>query len=256
MLSAPRVVLIGWGNSLLSQLVVYERLYQSFGLETKSVIPSTPLGLVHAAAYARALAPIADDLAKEAGARPVFVHIFSDNGFIGWAALLDALDRTASGRRAKEAIAGVVYDSAPGLWNVRGPLDFARRFALGITPAIARAANLGVRERLPFVTPALAAAFLGYQVVFRRSVANMRSSGDRVARKQPRCPHLFLFGEDDILVSPGDVRAWIDRERAAGLDIESHAFPSARHVALYPKDPRRYRSAIRAFVERANGNTA
>ena len=33
----------------------------------------------------------------------------------------------------KAAIRGVVYDSSPGLWNVRGPFDFARRSSLYLT---------------------------------------------------------------------------------------------------------------------------
>jgi hypothetical protein len=57
-----------------------------------------------------------------------------------------------------------------------------------------------------------------------------------------------MYGEQDILVPPRDVRAWIARQRDAGLDVEEHAFADARHVALYPKDPRRYRTTIRTFV--------
>lgn len=244
-----RSVLLGWGNAMPAQLVVYERLHRALGLEPSSVIPNTLEGLGRPDAYARSLAPLAARLAAEAGARPLIVQLFSDNGFIGWAALLDALDRTEGGRAARAAIRGVILDSSPGLWAVRGRIDFARRFALGMTPAVSRLARLGARERLPFVTPLLAAAFVGYQLVFRRSVRVMLSASERIAAKQPRCPHLFLYGEHDVLVPPRDVRAWAAREREAGIDVEDHAF-AARHVALFPKDPKRYRATLRRFVER------
>jgi uncharacterized protein YigE (DUF2233 family)/pimeloyl-ACP methyl ester carboxylesterase len=245
-----RAVLLGWGNATSSQLVVYERLYKALGLESASVIADTVAGLTDPDAYARCLAPLAAELTKEGDARPLVVHLFSDNGFIAWAALLDALAVTEGGRLARDAIRGVVLDCSPGLWNVRGPFDFARRFALGMTPAVSRLARLGARDRLPIVTPVLAAGFIGYQLVFRRSVRTMLSAAERVTRHQPRCPHLFLYGEADVLVPASDVRAWIARQVDAGIDAEAHAFPDGRHVALFPKDPKRYRGTVGAFVTR------
>lgn len=250
MTSRARVVLLGWGNAARSQLTVYERLYRLLGLDPTTVIPNTVEGLGRPGAYSRTVAPLAAEAAAEAGARPIVVHLFSDNGFMGWAALLDALDASEGGRRALGAIRGVVTDSAPGLWAVRGPVDFARRFALGMTPAVSRLARLGARERLPIVTPLLGLGFLGYQLLFPRTVRAMRSAWKKVAAKQPRCPHLFLYGERDVLVPPRDVRAWIDRQREAGIEVESLAFAEGRHVTLFPKDPRRYRAALTEFLER------
>lgn len=234
----------------MSQLLVYQRLHKALGLETSSVIPNTLRGLVDADAHARALAPLAAELAAEAGARPIVVHLFSDNGFIGWAALLDALDASEGGRQARDAIRGVILDCSPGLWAVRGPFDFARRFALGMTPALSRLAKRGAQEHVRVVTPILGVGFLGYQLLFRRCVHVMLSAGERVHAKQPRCPHLFMYGEQDILVPPHDVRAWIRRQRHAGIDVDDEPFAKARHVALYPNDPRRYRSLVNAFVRR------
>jgi len=250
MSSRTRVVLLGWGNATRSQLVVYERLHKLLGLDPTTLIPNTVEGLGRPGAYARTVAPLAEARAAEAGARPLGVHLFSDNGFMGWAALLVALDASEGGRRAIGAIRGVIVDSAPGLWAVRGPLDFARRFALGMTPAVSRMARLGARERLPVVTPLLGLGFLGYQVLFPRAVEAMLSAWKRVAEKQPRCAHLFLYGERDVLVPPADVRAWIEKQREAGIDTESHAFAEGRHVALFPKDPRRYRETLTEFVKR------
>ncbi|NVL83696.1 hypothetical protein, partial [Escherichia coli] len=60
-------------------------------------------------------------------------------------------------------------------------------------------AKLGARERLRVVTSLLAVGFIGYQAIFRRSVRVMLSASDRVEAKQPRCPHMFLYGEQDVL---------------------------------------------------------
>jgi len=242
-----RSLLLGWGNALPSQLVAYERLHRALGLEPLSVIPDVAAGLVRPSAYAQALAPLAEALTRET--RPIVVQLFSDNGFVGWAALLDALARTDAGRRARDAIRGVVLDSSPGLWAVRGRVDFARRFAGAMTPPIARSLRFGARERLPIVTPALTAAFVAYQLAFPASVRVMLSASERVATYQPRCPHLFLYGEDDRLVPTSDVCAWIAIQRERGIEIEDHVF-AAPHVALYPKDPRRYRSTLSAFFDR------
>lgn len=245
-----RALLVGWGNSTPSQLAAYERVYGALGLAARSAIPDTRAGLTNPDAYPRALAPIADALVAEGADRPTLVHLFSDNGFVGWAAFLEALARSPEGARVKASIRGVVYDSSPGLWNVRDPVDFARRFALGMTPALSRRVGLGARERIPIVTKVLGVAFLAYQLAFPRAVAAMRSAGDRVARLQPSCPHLFIYGGEDVLVPPDDVRAWIARERAAGIDVEEIEIPHGRHVALYPGEPRLYRDALKAFVEK------
>jgi pimeloyl-ACP methyl ester carboxylesterase len=249
-MSNARAVLLGWGNSTEAQLLAYERLYGMLGLPATSAIPDTRAGLIRPDGFSRSLEPLARDLAAEGGARELLVHLFSDNGFVGWAALLDILSQTSGGRRAIEAVRGVVSDSSPGLWNVRGPRDFARRFALGMTPLVARRLDRDPTKPIPIVTPMLSVAFLGYQVVFRGSVKRMLGAAARVAALQPRCPHLYLYGEDDALVPPGDVRAWIAAQKGRGIDVEAHAFPGAKHVALFPCDPRRYRERIGAFVAR------
>lgn len=245
---SPRSLLIGWGNARRSQLEAYQRLHASLGLAPEVVIPDTRRGIVSRDAYARGLAPTAAQLVADP--HPTLVHLFSDNGFLGWAALLGQLAPSGAGRLARDAIRGVVLDSSPGLWASRGKLDFARRFALGMTPVVARAARLGPRERIPFVTPLLGAAFVGYQLAFPRAVRGMLAAAEQVERDQPRCPHLFLYGDQDVLVPPGDVEAWIRRQRANGLEVEAERFEGARHVALYPCDPRRYRDVLAAFATR------
>ncbi len=249
-MKSPRAVVLGWGNARPSQLAAYEALYRSLGLEPLVLIPSVARGLLDPRAFARSLSPLVSDLAAEGGQRPLVFHLLSDNGFVGWAALLDALARTEGGRAAIGAVRGVVFDSSPGLWASRGVVDFAHRFGLGITPVFSRMLRLGTRERLPVVTPLLTAAFVAYALVFRASVRSMLGAIETVEREQPACPSLFLYGEQDVLVTPSDVRAYVSRQRGRGADVEAHAFPGARHVALLASDPARYSDLVRGFVTR------
>lgn len=252
MTSGARVVLLGWGNALPSQLAAYARLHRTLGQDATpatSLVANTMAGLARASAYPRAVEPLVRDLVGDPD-RPTIVHVFSDNGFITWAALLEQLARTAEGRRVRDAIRGVIVDSAPGLWNVTGPSDFARRFALAMTPALARRMKLGAREEVPLLTPVLGGAFLTYQLLFPGPVERMIQSGARVAREQPRCPHLFVYGEDDTVVPPHDVRAWVTAQRERGIEVDDQPFPAARHVALFPKDPRRYKALVKDFLAR------
>jgi acetyl esterase/lipase len=59
-----------------------------------------------------------------------------------------------------------------------------------------------------------------------------------------------MYGEQDVLVPPRDVRAWMARQREAGIEVEDHAFAEGRHVALFPNDPKRYRATLATFVRR------
>lgn len=252
-MSGPRPLgslLLGWGNATASQLGAYERLHRALGLEPRSVLPSTAKGLLTPEAYEGAIAAVADDLAA-GRARVDLVHLFSDNGFIAWAALLERLARERdAGARAIGRIRGVVYDSAPGLWASTGKRDFARRFAGAMTPLVARALGREPTTRLPVVTPLLRGVFLGYQLVRPAAVRRMTGAAERVARSQPKVPHLFLYAREDELVSVRDVEAWVSRQRRAGIETTRRCFGRAQHVALYPADPRRYRRELEAFVEK------
>lgn len=231
-----RVVLLGWGNALPSQLAAYARLYKLLGYETACATSNTMRGLVDFGVYRRTIAPLAAD------ERPCMIHLFSDNGFL-------AYDELLAHEGMKDRIRGVVMDSAPGLWNVQGPVDFARRFALAMAPALERRA----RRRIPGLTPALGGVFLGYQAMFRRQAKRMIASGERVAQRQPRVPQLCMYGEADTVVPPRDVRRWIAEQRERGMDIEDEPFPEAAHVALFPKDPKRYRRLLTTFAARVLG---
>jgi hypothetical protein len=244
-----RSLLLGWGNATSSQLAAYERLHRDLGLDATSVLPSTAAGLFRPTAYVRAVEPVADALL--AGTTTIdVVHLFSDNGFIAWAALLERLAAGGeAGARARGRIRGVVYDSSPGLWATTGKVDFARRFARAMTPLAARALGREATDPLPVVTRVLEGAFVAYQVVHPTAVRRMTSAESRIAAAQPIVPHLFLYARNDDLVPTRDVEAFIALQRTRGVPVVARCFGRARHVALYPADPKRYRRELAAFTE-------
>jgi hypothetical protein len=122
-----RSLLLGWGNSTPRQLAAYERLHRRAGLSPVAVIGSTVRGLVSRRLFARSVAPALEVLEGTA----CMVHLFSDNGFLAWAHLLEA-GADVRGVRA------VLLDSSPGLWAARDASEIARRFSLGMMPVAAR----------------------------------------------------------------------------------------------------------------------
>ncbi len=244
-----RSLLLGWGNATPSQLAAYERLHRDLGLIATCVLPSTAEGLLRPSAYGRAVEAVAESLLTGEAEIDV-VHLFSDNGFIAWAALLDRLAAGGDpGARARARIRGVIFDSSPGLWATTGKVDFARRFARAMTPLAARALGRDATAELPVVTRALEAAFIAYQLLHPGAVRRMTSAAPRLAAAQPIVPHLFLYARNDELVPTRDVEAFITLQRRRGVPVTARCFGRARHVALYPSDPKRYRREITAFTE-------
>ena len=76
----------------------------------------------------------------------------------------------------------------------------------------------------------------------------------------PNVPHLFLMGGLDPLTPPGQVEAVLKARRGA-LDGAAAApsrvthvdFPTASHLQLLEKEPRKYEAAVCAFVEACYG---
>lgn len=231
-----RSLLVGWGNSTPRQLAAYARLHRRVGFEPEAVIPVTTAGLVSQRLYDRTLEPAREALS--AGA--CMVHLFSDNGFLAWARLV------ATGAPL-EAVRAVVLDSSPGLWAARTRAEVARRFSVGMTPLAARLLRREPTSYIPGVTPALYGAFLAAQALRPRAPERFAAAADLVLARGPRCPHVFLFGDEDILVPEANVRAYAARA-AAHVDVHLHLFRGAGHVSLYPADPPRY---LRALEEAA-----
>ncbi|MCA9584866.1 MAG: DUF829 domain-containing protein [Myxococcales bacterium] len=237
-----RSLLLGWGNSTPRQLAAYERLHRRVGLSPVTVIGSTLRGLVSQRLFARSVAPALDALEGNT----CMVHLFSDNGFLAWAALL-AAGADVRGVRA------VLLDSSPGLWAARDASEVARRFSLGMMPVAARVLRIEPRPYVPAVTPALYGAFLAYQRLRPGWASAMRGAADVVLDRGPRCPHVFAFGGRDELVPAVNVRAFAARMGALA-EVREHCFDDAGHVLLFPSDPKRYTRVVEETARRADAD--
>lgn len=243
-----RSLVIGWGMSRPEQLAPYLALHRELGLEPTLHVPSVAEGLLRPRTYVRrlrrAIAPL-----LTGPARPLYIHIFSDNGFIGLAQTLDELASSPEGRAALAELRGVVFDSSPGLHTVTTEGAFADRFAQGTTPFVARRLGLDARrERVFGVTPVLRALFLGYHRLFPAGVRRALSARSRVDEHDLRAPMLFMCGGADTLVQAAGVEAYAVSRRARGVSARVVVFEGARHVALLGADRARYAAELRSFV--------
>ncbi len=229
------------------ELAPYAALHERLGLAPHLFIARVSDGLLRPASYAArmdaALAPL-----LRAAPAPLFIHLFSDNGFIALSRVLEVLDRGPAGRRVRAALSGIVLDSSPGLHSVTSAAGFADRFARGTTPFVAKRLGLRPREHVAGLTPLLRAVFRGYHAVSRGGVERMLSASGRVAAHDARVKELYLVGEADTLVTVDDVERYASARRALGVSPRVVRFPGARHVALLPSDPSRYEAEIEAFV--------
>ncbi len=246
-----RAVLLGWADSTPSQLRVFERLYESLGIESLSEIAPIGAGLLHPKGYSQTAETMARVLTADLEPHPTLVHIFSDNGFVLWGALLARLSSTEKGLQFLRTVRGIVFDSAPGLWAAKGTIGLARYLATGTTSIIT--SRLG-RNPIPptrfLLTTALFGVFVGYRATFRRTVNALRTTVDQVRALQPHCPNLYLYGSADPIVLPRNVRAWVAGQRSRGIVCDMHEFEAARHVDLFSNDPERYRELLEAFASR------
>jgi hypothetical protein len=244
-------LLLGFGNSTMRQMEPYARIWRDLGMEAQIHIGSPIVALACPEMEAKRAHEAAHRLAFARRDRDVFVHAMSDNGFVAYALILEALLATPEGARTRDAIRGVVFDSTPGIHLGTSRARFAQRFAIGMTPAILRSMRRAPDEHHPILTPLLEAAFHGVYAARPEIGLRLARAYDRVVRWQPRAPQLYLYGDADVLVSKQAVEAHVAEQREAGFEVRAVCFAGARHVACYPSDPETYRSEIARLATRS-----
>lgn len=255
-MAAPLAVILGWGNATDRQLEPYRRLWRRLGAEPRTFVANALKGTFSPGPQidkvrreARAIAR-----ASEAGARDIWVHAFSDNGFITWGVMLEELAALPDGVRARDAVRGVVFDSAPGLHEGRRRHEFAYRMARGMTPGLLHLLGREARVEHPLITPALELGF-GALYTYRawrgpaRSLAiEIARMYDRVLAWEPAAPQLYLYAEHDLIVRPAAVERHVARERARGVRARAVMIEGAAHVACWPAAPDTYEEEVEALV--------
>lgn len=250
----PLAVILGWGNATDRQLEPYRRLWRRLGAEPRTYVANPLLGTVSPASEIRKVRREASEIvrASGAGARDVFAHLLSDNGFITWGVVLEELGALPDGARTRDAVRGVVLDSTPGLHHGRRRAQFARRMAQGMAPGVLRLLGRDAHRELRFFRPALELVFSAIYT-FRewrgqRPAVEIAELYERVLRWEPAAPQLYFYGERDRISPPRGVEEHIARERARGLRARGVLVPGAPHVGCYPTAPDVYETEIDGLV--------
>lgn len=235
-------IVLGFGNSTERQLEPYARIWRKMGMDALVHIGKPMTSLAFPRVEARRAHAFAKRIVRIRGSRDIFVHSLSDNGFVALSLIFEEMLATREGSEARDAIRGIVFDSAPGIHLGTSRTSFARRFAVGMTPAVLRSLRRTPDARHPIVTPLLD---VGFRLFFTRAIGlRMARAYDRVIRWQPKAPQLYLYGDSDVLVPPDAVEEHVAEQKRRGIEVSAIRFAGARHVACYPSAPETYRDAI------------
>jgi len=252
---APLVVLLGWGGSSSRQLEPYRRLWRRRGVEARTFVANPFVGTFAPGPEVRRVWREARAIARTGAGRDVWVHAFSDNGYITWGVMLEELRALPEGVALLERVRGVVFDSTPGLHHGHRMGEFAFRMSRGMTPALLSLLGREEQSEHPWITPALEAVLAGWYVLRGRGASGMACEVERmytnVLRWEPGAPQLYLHGEHDPIAPPASIEEHVARERARGIDARAVHFPGAPHVGCWPSAPDVYEDALEAFVARA-----
>lgn len=243
-------LIIGWGQATPRQISAYERLHRELGLTPRSYLPSVTRDSLLAKTEPLERLRLAHRLIQDTRPRQkLFIHAFSDNGFMNWAALCELLSQLPGGAEVKESVACVLLDSAPGMLDQAGDEQLANRIVTAINPAIARKLGRDEKEAVPGIQKILPPIFLAYLKIFPSMGQFMRGAASRLIRFGPRCPYLIWYGSRDEFVQSDKIDRLRDTLRAEGIPIEVECFEGAGHVSLLVCDPGRYRLGLRHYLE-------
>lgn len=243
-------LLIGWAQATPRQLSAYERLHRELGLLPTAFIPKMARDALLSNTEPIERIRLAHQLIQnDRPHQKLFIHAFSENGLVYWAALCEQLYSLPGGRDVLQRVACILLDSAPGMMDQAGDEELANRIVMALNPAIARLLKRDEKKPVPGIQTLLPPVFRGYLKVFPKLGQFIRSPVSKLIRFGPRCPYLFWYGAKDILVQSDKVDRMRDAMRAEGIPFEVECFENAGHVSLWVSDPARYRKGLRQFLE-------
>ncbi|PXF50004.1 Transmembrane protein 53 [Gracilariopsis chorda] len=247
--SAPTVVVLGWLGASIKHLAKYAAVYESMSYNT--VCLSCPPSVVFAMrpiASAKfllsALRILAADDRLTAGG--LVFHKLSNAGatvsphlsdfFAGASSDLVKPDDQVVVNKCKQAIAAVVFDSAPAYMHTElgaGALIQALRVPPGV---------------LSNIVAALYALYAWFQRIFVMDVPVFFWQG--VTNARYLCPEQYIYSAADRLLDSVSLEALIERRRGDGVDVRGvFRVEDSDHVLILRKHPEKYTEIIRALNE-------
>ncbi len=243
------VVVFGWAGATRRQMGHVERLHVQAGREVQVVTPHIPANLVRPSGFARDGRQTAETIAR-ALRGDWSAHVFSNAGLWTWDATVVALRDRHPEVFARAA--AVIVDSAPGFDEHLEPDFVARHSAMAMMPMLLAALGRRPRLRHPLLTPPLEAAIGVWQRLARRQVQRLARPLKRLPESTSHLPHLFLYGEGDVLVPSRLVERFAEQMQTAGAPVRRHRFEGSGHVQHLLRHRRTYASLVDDHLTRAS----
>lgn len=234
MLKSPKPIVLafGWLGSKQYNMNSFKKIYNSIGLDYKSMIQS----------YFSVLNIAKDDkkfneMYEAAKGRNVLCHIFSLNGA---SSFLDSLmKKDLSAYKEGIKVKGIIWDSSPGF---SPDYIYHTAFAKSLFPKNEMMARVTARVLKPAFN------------IFLKHYKGHKDRSDYIINhiyKSPlTCPQLILGSKRDHVIKYEDTLAYAEAAKKAGADVKTRFWDDSEHVSLYHDHKQEYIGLVKDFAEK------
>lgn len=228
----PIVLAFGWLGSKQYNMDSFKKIYNSIGLEYKSMIQT----------YFSVLNISSDDkkfneMHEAAKGRDTLCHIFSLNGAFSF--LNSLMKKDLSGYKEGVNVKGVIWDSSPG----HSPDDiYHTAFAKSVFPKSEKMSKM-----LSSILKPTFNVFLRHSKVHKERTNFMIN---HMFESPLTCPQLVLGSKKDYIIKYDDMKGYADSAKRAGADVKTRFWDDSDHVSLYHDHKQEYIGLVKDFAEK------
>ncbi|KAL3133622.1 hypothetical protein ABBQ32_008142 [Trebouxia sp. C0010 RCD-2024] len=234
--TSPFIVLMGWVSCGDKYLAKYNNLLSTLGYSSmRSVQPAlTGFAIAETPRRLWAINMLEFLLETQRPDRPLVFWAFSNGGCWVFEQLLPLLQYDSRYQPIKDALAGLIFDSAPCY----------------MTPGTgSQALTAGLAFPLKQLLQAL---FLMIWVPINLVLDIPKRFWRRMVEETLAVPRLYLYSTDDHLCHAGELEALLETKRSQGLDITVKKWDHSAHCAHLRSHPKEYVAALQAFLAKVS----
>ena len=243
----PLVLLLGWAGSEERHLETYASWYEARGLETLIHITQIS-GIAEPAQAHQVIDFLAQRLRFVGEARPIIVHLFSNNGFFAYASLLR---HPLSGDVLRNNVCAQVFDSSPGVPEPLTTKQFAIMFQRALE-GIFRKSRWPIRKMIGLAGGGAFAMLYQLRGTIRDEVVASRPT---LREAGPQAPVWAIYGPGDYVVPERWIEAYLHECEGRGISVHRQRFEGSAHVEHWLVHPSGYQKVLNRVVENASNVT-
>lgn len=234
----PFVLLLGWAGSETRHLESYAAWYKEQGLETCIHITQIS-GIADPSQAHTVIDFLAQRLRFNAANRQIIVHLFSNNGFFAYAALLR---HPLSGDLLRTNVCAQVFDSSPGVPEPLTTKQFAIMFQRALE-GIFRKSGWPLRKLIGVVGGGAFGALYKLKGGIRDEVMASRPT---LREQGPLAPLWAIYGPQDHVVPEKWIEGFLQECESRQIKVHRERFEGSAHVEHWLV----HRGAYRALLNR------